>query len=170
MARYYIAQLVLALEQLHLGGVIHRDLKPDNILIDKHGHIKLTDFGLSENAQQYNQILSSINRSRADVIPEANTSSRAEEELTRQASFVSGSVPQLPVNRVASFRVERPKKIRCVGTADYIAPEVLKEEPHTFRLDFWSLGIIVYEFLTGSLPFNAASPELIFENILAREI
>jgi serine/threonine protein kinase len=47
---------------------------------------------------------------------------------------------------------------------------VLKGEPHTFRLDFWSLGIIVYEFLTGSLPFNAASPELIFENILAREI
>lgn len=48
MGRYYIAQLVLALEQLHLGGVIHRDLKPDNILIDKFGHIKLTDFGLSE--------------------------------------------------------------------------------------------------------------------------
>ena len=48
LARYYLAQLVLALEQLHLGGVIHRDLKPDNILIDKLGHIKLTDFGLSE--------------------------------------------------------------------------------------------------------------------------
>ena len=48
MGRYYIAQLVLALEQLHLGGVIHRDLKPDNILIDRLGHIKLTDFGLSD--------------------------------------------------------------------------------------------------------------------------
>lgn len=48
MARYYIAQMVLALEQLHKGGVIHRDLKPDNILINKWGHIRLTDFGLSE--------------------------------------------------------------------------------------------------------------------------
>ena len=48
MARYYIAQLTLALETLHAGGVIHRDLKPDNILINKWGHIKLTDFGLSE--------------------------------------------------------------------------------------------------------------------------
>ena len=48
MAKYYIAQLVLALEQLHTGGVVHRDLKPDNILLNKWGHIKLTDFGLSE--------------------------------------------------------------------------------------------------------------------------
>jgi serine/threonine protein kinase len=48
MAKYYIAQIVLALEQLHIGGVVHRDLKPDNMLIDKMGHIKLTDFGLSE--------------------------------------------------------------------------------------------------------------------------
>lgn len=48
MAKYYIANLVNALGQLHSAGVIHRDLKPENILIDKFGHIKLTDFGLSE--------------------------------------------------------------------------------------------------------------------------
>ena len=53
MARYYIATVVLALEQLHLGGVIHRDLKPENLLIDKVGHLKLTDFGLSETGVVY---------------------------------------------------------------------------------------------------------------------
>lgn len=47
-AKYYLAQIVLALEYLHKNGVIHRDLKPENILIDADGHIKLTDFGLSE--------------------------------------------------------------------------------------------------------------------------
>ena len=57
-----------------------------------------------------------------------------------------------------------------MGTADYIAPEVLRGEEHTYRLDFWSLGIIAYEFLTGSLPFNDQSPELIFKNIIARKI
>ena len=68
-----------------------------------------------------------------------------------------------------SMRLEA-KKNRCVGTADYIAPEVIKGQAHTFRLDFWSLGIIVYELLTGSLPFNADSPEQIFRNALARHI
>jgi serine/threonine protein kinase len=60
--------------------------------------------------------------------------------------------------------------MNCIGTPDYIAPEVLKGEQHTFRLDFWSLGVIVYEFLTGGLPFNDQTPELIFKNIMARNI
>ena len=61
-------------------------------------------------------------------------------------------------------------KPAVIGTPAYIAPEVLQGEPHTFRLDFWSLGVIVYEFLTGGLPFNDDSPEKIFKNIMARDI
>lgn len=57
-----------------------------------------------------------------------------------------------------------------VGTADYIAPEVLRGEPHTFRLDYWSLGVIVYELMTGALPFNADTPEEVFKNTLQRRI
>lgn len=51
-----------------------------------------------------------------------------------------------------------------------MAPEVIKGEDVNYLLDFWSLGIIGYEFLTGNLPFNDDSPELIFKNILTKEI
>ena len=57
-----------------------------------------------------------------------------------------------------------------MGTADYMAPEVILGKPTDYTLDFWSLGIIGYEFLTGNLPFNDDSPELIFQNILNKEI
>ena len=62
------------------------------------------------------------------------------------------------------------KKNKVIGTADYIAPEVIRGEDHTFRLDFWSLGVMVYEFLTGALPFNDETPEKIFEKILEKKI
>jgi serine/threonine protein kinase len=65
---------------------------------------------------------------------------------------------------------EKYRKNKVIGTADYIAPEVLLGEDHTYRLDFWSLGVIVYEFLTGALPFNDEAPEIIFAKILKRDI
>ena len=72
----------------------------------------------------------------------------------------------------SSKKQPKKKKFRqgIPGTAAYIAPEVLKGEEHTFRLDFWSLGVIVFEFLTGNLPFNADTSAKVFENILARNI
>ena len=57
-----------------------------------------------------------------------------------------------------------------LGTADYMAPEVIKGEENTYALDFWSLGVIAFEFLTGWLPFNAKTSDLVFEKILKREL
>ena len=65
---------------------------------------------------------------------------------------------------------ENSKKNKVIGTADYMAPEVLLGENHTFRLDFWAIGVITYELLTGALPFNDDTPEKVFKNILNREI
>lgn len=63
---------------------------------------------------------------------------------------------------------DKKPKNRILGTADYIAPEVLKGEAHTSALDLWSFGVIVFEFLTGALPFNDETPEKVFKNILDR--
>jgi serine/threonine protein kinase len=65
---------------------------------------------------------------------------------------------------------EKKPKQRILGTADYMAPEVIKGEEHTPCLDFWSLGVITYEFLTGALPFNDETPEKVFKNILDKRI
>lgn len=76
-----------------------------------------------------------------------------------------------PLRRVMTrYEMKEQNKNKLIGTADYIAPEVIKQQEHTFRVDFWSLGIVTYELLTGALPFNDDTPEKIFKNILRRQI
>ena len=76
---------------------------------------------------------------------------------------------KMPTVAVKSLqRLSKPKKNKLIGTADYIAPEVIKGEAHTYRLDFWALGVIVYEMLTGALPFNDETPDRVIRNILRR--
>ncbi|KAF6166614.1 hypothetical protein GIB67_005476 [Kingdonia uniflora] len=145
VARTYIAELVLALEYLHSLGIVHRDLKPDNILIAHDGHIKLTDFGLSK----IGLINSTVDLSGTDT---NDTTSLDAEDL--QTSFEH------------SQQVEEKSQRSAVGTPDYLAPEILLGTEHGYAADWWSVGIILFEFITGVPPFTAESPEIIFENIL----
>ncbi|XP_064621307.1 ribosomal protein S6 kinase alpha-5-like isoform X2 [Lineus longissimus] len=103
--RFYIAEVVLALETLHKLGVIYRDIKLENILLDAQGHVVLTDFGLSK-----------------EFLPHEKT------------------------YKAYSF---------C-GTIEYMAPEVVKGDKtgHDFAVDWWSLGVLTYELLTGASPFT----------------
>lgn len=96
----YMSELVLALEALHNNGCVYRDLKPDNILIDKDGHIKITDFGLSK------------------------------------------------------IDLKNEKSFSIVGTAGYFAPEILFKPHYDHRVDYWSLGVIMYEMIEGCHPFE----------------
>ncbi|KAL3697486.1 hypothetical protein R1sor_011562 [Riccia sorocarpa] len=146
IARHYIAELVLALEYLHSLGVVHRDLKPDNLLIAHDGHIKLTDFGLSR--------VGLIN-STDDLSGPAAVCIQVEEP--------SGSAEE-------HSRRERRQQQSAVGTPDYLAPEILLGTGHGTTADWWSTGVILFEFLTGVPPFNADHPQVIFDNILNRKI
>lgn len=147
-ARMYIAELVLALEYLHSLGVVHRDLKPDNILIAHDGHIKLTDFGLSR--------VGLIN-STDDLSGPTNGTVLMEESMFENC---------LEHGMQREYRKERS----AVGTPDYLAPEILLGTEHGYTADWWSVGVILFEFITGLPPFNAEHPQIIFDNILNRKI
>ncbi|KAL6131880.1 hypothetical protein ACLB2K_070253 [Fragaria x ananassa] len=147
MARIYIAEVVLALEYLHSLNVIHRDLKPDNLLIGQDGHIKLTDFGLSKVG-----LISST------------------DDLSGPSVGDTGIVgDEEPKSPSSSERSERQKH-SVVGTPDYLAPEILLGMGHSATADWWSVGVILFELLVGLPPFNAEHPQKIFNNIINRDI
>ncbi|KAK4752883.1 hypothetical protein SAY87_021681 [Trapa incisa] len=147
MARIYIAEVVLALEYLHSLNVIHRDLKPDNLLIGQDGHIKLTDFGLSK--------VGLINSTDDFTGPQVSSSGFLREDET---------LDHHSTNR------EQRQKHSVVGTPDYLAPEILLGMGHGKTADWWSVGIILYELLVGIPPFNADHPQKIFDNIMNKDI
>ncbi|KAL4566349.1 hypothetical protein LXL04_030463 [Taraxacum kok-saghyz] len=145
VARIYIAELVLALEYLHSLGIVHRDLKPDNILIAHDGHIKLTDFGLSK--------IGLINSTGDFTRPES-----------KEAIVLDGQSVDLDHDH------EWKRERSAVGTPDYLAPEILLGTEHGYAADWWSVGVILFELLTGTPPFNSDHPERIFNNILNAKI
>ncbi|OVA11207.1 Protein kinase domain [Macleaya cordata] len=150
VARVYIAEVVLALEYLHSLRVVHRDLKPDNLLIAHDGHIKLTDFGLSK-------------------VGLINSTDDLSGPAVSGTSLLGEDEPQLSGSEHMHHR-ERRQKRSAVGTPDYLAPEILLGTGHGTTADWWSVGVILFELIVGIPPFNAEHPQTIFDNILNRNI
>jgi len=145
--------------ELHKLGVVHRDLKPDNMLIGTDGHMKLTDFGLSyiglmDKKDEIN-VLSSFPRNR-----EGDAYSPTSTPRISSPPRMGKETPRSP----------RARKYSVVGTPDYLAPEILLGTGHGKEVDWWALGIILFEFLWGCPPFNDETPEIIFNNVLTGRI
>jgi serine/threonine kinase 38 len=133
-AKFYIAEIISAVESIHNLHCIHRDIKPDNILIDKNGHIKLSDFGLAK-------VSDSLYNNDLNIIKFNNDN-----------------------NEDDNFKHE--KNYSCVGTAYYVAPEVLNKKGYGPEIDWWSVGIIFYEMLCGYAPFCSKETSRVCYKIL----
>ncbi|KAL2536893.1 Phototropin-2 [Forsythia ovata] len=142
-ARFYAAEVVIGLEYLHCLGIIYRDLKPENILLQKDGHIVLADFDLSFKTACEPQVLRHP--------PPKNRRSRS------QPPPVFVAEPNTQSN---SF----------VGTEEYIAPEIITGEGHSSAIDWWALGILLYEMLYGRTPFRGKNRQKTFANILHKDL
>lgn len=115
--RFYAAEILLALEYLHDRDIIYRDLKPENVLIDEDGHLRISDFGLS-----------------------------------KQGVTSDG------------------KAFTFCGTPEYLAPEILRGIGHDQAVDFWSLGALIYEMLSGAPPNYSRNRDELFRNILTKPV
>ncbi|KAG6133111.1 hypothetical protein E4U38_003007 [Claviceps purpurea] len=154
-ARFYIAEMFCAVNALHELGYIHRDLKPENFLVDSTGHVKLTDFGLAAGV----------------LAPSRIESMRIKLEEASETSVPFGKpMDQRTVaERRESYRNMRQNDVNyaksIVGSPDYMAPEVLRGEEYDYTVDYWSLGCMLFEALTGFPPFAGAAPDETWRNL-----
>ena len=144
-ARFYMSQIISAIDTVHKLNYIHRDLKPDNVLIDKNGYIKLSDFGLCKHAE--------IKPFNGDTL------------LKKQELGIPIN-PKTTADKKLAFKRNRQLAFSTVGTPDYIAPEVFGQSGYTESVDWWSAGVIMFEMLVGYPPFFSDDPSITCQKII----
>ncbi|CAO2153279.1 unnamed protein product [Urochloa humidicola] len=196
--RFYAAEVVAALEYIHMVDIVYRDLKPENVLVRADGHIMLTDFDLSLKcdptaptpAHVISDPLSLAGRSATastsctisscivptvscfQLFPGRGRSRRRRRWRTKKPSSSNNSNGSFPSGGDLEF-VAEPVELRSmsfVGTHEYLAPEIVSGEGHGSSVDWWTLGVFIFELLYGVTPFKGYDNEMTLANIVARAL
>eukprot|EP00245_Coleochaete_scutata_P001549 TRINITY_DN1192_c0_g1_i1.p1 TRINITY_DN1192_c0_g1~~TRINITY_DN1192_c0_g1_i1.p1 ORF type:complete len:435 (+),score=55.91 TRINITY_DN1192_c0_g1_i1:148-1452(+) len=173
IARFYVAEVVLALEYLHVKGVVYRDLKPENILLQEDGHILLTDFDLSLRLLSSTQAVSSTTEP-AKGFGRQGMKLRRDRGRTITGALLCmlrrSSCVKEPVTCHSVGTHVTGKSNSLVGTVEYTAPEIIIGKGHNSAVDWWTLGILLYEMLFGYTPFSGLNRQETYLAILEQPL
>ncbi|XP_028773306.1 serine/threonine-protein kinase AGC1-7-like [Neltuma alba] len=189
-ARFYASEILLALEYLHMLGIVYRDLKPENVLVRDEGHIMLSDFDLSLRCS----VNPTLIKSSSAHVSGSNGSSGGSGAILDDQQAVQSSVQSstffpriLPSKKnrksksdfglinggaLPEFMAE-PSDVRSmsfVGTHEYLAPEIIRGEGHGSAVDWWTFGIFLYELLHGTTPFKGAGNRATLFNVVGQPL
>ncbi|XP_044493845.1 serine/threonine-protein kinase D6PK-like [Mangifera indica] len=192
-ARFYAAEVLLALEYLHMLGVVYRDLKPENVLVRDDGHIMLSDFDLSLRCTVFPTLIktssfdsdpskraaggafcvqpaciepSSVCIQPACFMPRIfpPKSKKKSPKPRSDLGLPSSTLPQLVAEPTAA------RSMSFVGTHEYLAPEIIKGEGHGSAVDWWTFGIFLHELLYGKTPFKGSGNRATLFNVVGQQL
>ncbi|RVX08831.1 Protein kinase PVPK-1 [Vitis vinifera] len=192
-ARFYVAEVLLALEYLHMLGIIYRDLKPENVLVREDGHIMLSDFDLSLRCAVCPTLVKFSNSS----LESKNSGYCVQPACIEPTCVIQPSCIQPTcfaprfLTRAKKEKKAKPKNdiyhqvsplpeliaepttarsMSFVGTHEYLAPEIIKGEGHGSAVDWWTFGIFLYELLFGKTPFKGAGNRATLFNVVGQPL
>ncbi|XP_052178197.1 serine/threonine-protein kinase D6PK-like isoform X2 [Diospyros lotus] len=192
-ARFYAAEVLLALEYLHMLGVVYRDLKPENVLVRDDGHIMLSDFDLSLRCAVSPTL---VRTSALDADPskrsggasciqpaciEPSSSAciqpscflpRIFSQKSKKQTRKPRTEPGLPASALLELVAEptAARSMSFVGTHEYLAPEIIKGEGHGSAVDWWTFGIFLHELLYGKTPFKGSGNRATLFNVVGQQL
>lgn len=192
LSRFYASEVLLALEYLHMLGIVYRDLKPENVLVREEGHIMLSDFDLSLRCSVSPTLVKSSSVHAAangglgtgagaggildddhvvhgciqpsNFLPRILPTKKNRKSKSDFGLFVKGNLPEL---------MAEPTNVRSmsfVGTHEYLAPEIIKGEGHGSAVDWWTFGIFLYELLHGTTPFKGSGNRATLCNVVGQPL
>ncbi|XP_042509451.1 serine/threonine-protein kinase WAG2-like [Macadamia integrifolia] len=168
--RFLTAEVLVALEYLHAMGVVYRDLKPENVLIREDGHIMLSDFDLCFKADVVPTIETTTTTDTATSVKSTQFRWKKKKKSHysyRYSCFGGRGWKEDEVDVTREFVAEPTAAFSksCVGTHEYLSPEVLSGSGHGNGVDWWAFGVFVYELLYGRTPFKGPTKEATLRNI-----